>query len=293
MSAGSISSVRSFNRAVTQRIGVFTDRFLGRDRPLGEARLIFEIGRGGRDVSELRVLLNLDSGYLSRLLRSLEKQGLVRVVPLDSDRRSRRVSLTPAGEDELAELDRRSDEFARSLLEPLTERQQGRIVRAMEEVERLLDASFTTITLEDPSSGDARWCLEQYFSELAERFDEGFESGKSISADPEEMKPPHGAFLVARLDERPIGCGALKTVEPRTGSIKRMWVDRSARGLGLGQRLLEALEAQAAELGYEVLRLETNRTLKEAQSLYRRNGYRQVEAFNDDPYADYWFEKTL
>ena len=249
MSNETISTVRSFNRAVTQRIGVFTDRFLGRDRPVGEARLIFEIGREGADVRELRARLGLDSGYLSRLLRSLEKQGMIEVAPSESDRRIRRVSLTAAGESELAELDRRSDEFAHSLLEPLKESQRQRIVHAMGEVERLLRASFTTIAREDPSSAEARWCLEQYFAELAERFEQGFDSGQSISAEPEEMTPPRGAFLLARLDGRPIGCGAVKTLAPGIGSIKRMWVAESARGLGLGRRILAALEAQARELG--------------------------------------------
>ncbi len=287
-----ISTVRRFNRAVTLRVGAFADRFLGRDRPLAEARLLFEIGRGGRDVRELRTLLGFDSGYMSRLLRSLEKQDLIAVVPQEFDRRIRRAALTPAGESELAELDRRGDEFARSLLEPLTEPERERMVRAMDEVERLLRLSFTAITLEDPTSADARWCVDQYFAEIDERFDSGFDLESSISADPRETMPPRGAFLVARLDGRPIGCGALKSLAPGIGTIKRMWVAKSARGLGLGRRILLGLEQQASELGFELLRLETNRTLGEAQNLYRSSGYQEVAAFNDEPHADHWFEKT-
>lgn len=293
MNVEQIPTVRSFNRCVSQRIGLLTDRFLGRDRPLGEARLIFEIGQDGADVRELRTRLGLDSGYLSRLLRSLEKQGLLEVVPLESDRRGRRAQLTTEGESERRELDRRSDDFARALLGPLTDSERDRIVRAMGEVERLLNASFTSIDVEEPTSAGARWCLEQYYVELGERFEEGFEIGRSNSADPDEVSPPRGVFLVARLDGEAIGCGGMKTLEPGIGSIKRMWVDRSKRGLGLGRRILAALEAQAAELGFEVLRLETNRSLGEAQGLYRRCGYREVAAFNDDPYADHWFEKTI
>ncbi len=289
----SIQTVRRFNRTVTQRIGLFTDRFLGRDRPLGEARLIFEIGSAGSDVRELRSKLDLDSGYLSRLLRSLEKQDLVEVVPLEIDRRIRRVSLTPTGQQELQELNDRGDAFARSLLEPLTEDERDRILASMAEVERLLSVSFTEITWEDSTSIEAQTCLEQYFAELAERFETGFDLGTSISADPEELSPPRGAFLIARLDGRPIGCGALKTAAPGVASIKRMWVARSARGLGLGRRILAALESRAAELNFSRVRLETNRTLGEAQKLYRRNGYQEVAAFNDDPYADHWFEKPL
>lgn len=288
-----ISTVRHFSRAVTRRVGVFTDRFLGRDRPLAEARLIFEIGRGGNDVRELRARLDVDSGYMSRLLRSLEKQGLIEVVPQESDRRQRRARLTAAGLRELAELDHRGDEFARSLLSPLTESEQKRLVLAMEEVERLLRIPFTTFTVEDPSNQDAQWCTGQYFAELEERFDAGFDPRISISADPEETMPPRGAFLMARLDGQPIGCGALKTLEPGVGTIKRMWVAKSARGMGIGWRILRALEDQAQELGFTRLRLETNHNLKEAQKLYRTNDYREVPAFNDEPYAHHWFEKDL
>jgi len=293
MGVASIRAVRSFNRSVTQRIGLFTDRFLDRDRPLAEARLIFEIGSAGVDVRELRARLGLDSGYLSRLLRSLEQQGLVEVVPLPQDRRIRRASLTVIGDRELRELDRRSDEFARSLLDPLAEDEKQRMLRAMAEVERLLSVSATTFEWPNPTSTDARWCLDQYAAELAERFDAGFDLGRSISADAEELTAPRGAFLLARLDARPVGCGALKTAEPGVGSIKRMWVAPSTRGLGIGRRILAALETRAVELGFSRVRLETNRALGEAQTLYRRNGYTEVAAFNDDPYADHWFEKTL
>lgn len=288
-----VSTVRSFSRAVTLRVGTLTDRFLGRDRPLGEARLIFEIGPDGCDVRELRSRLDLDSGYLSRLLRSLERQGLIKVIPLESDRRSRQALLTPTGLDELAELDQRGDDFALRLLDPLSESERQRLVTAMAEVERLLGLAFTLITREDPESHDARWCVEQYFAELDARFDDGFDAAQSISASKDELEPPLGAFLVARLDGRPIGCGALKTVEPGIGSIKRMWVSTAVRGLGIGRRILHALEAQALELGFGVVRLETNEKLTEAQKLYRRNGYREVSAFNDDPYANFWFEKDL
>ena len=285
--------VRSFSRAVTLRVGIFTDRFLGRDRPLGEARLIFEIGRRGCDVRELRTRLDLDSGYLSRLLRSLEAEGLVELTPLPSDRRARQARLTDAGLVELAELDRRGDAFAQRVLDPLSSVERGRLVTAMAEVERLLSLSFAQITVEDPTSRDARWCLEQYFGELDQRFDDGFESGRSISADGSELEPPHGVFLVARLDGRPIGCGAVKTLEPGIGSIKRMWVSRSVRGLGIGRRILHTLESEASKLGFHILRLETNKNLYEAQKLYRRSGYLEVSAFNDDPYAHFWFEKNL
>lgn len=293
MASKDIPQVRSFNRAVILRVGIFTDRFLGRDRPPAEARLIFEVGHDGADLRELRARLALDSGYLSRLVRSLERQGLIEVIPLESDRRIRQARLTPDGESELSELDRRGDEFAQTMLEPLSLPEQERMVEAMSEVERLLSLSFTQITVEDPSCHEARWCLEQYFAELSERFDQGFDPEKSITADRHELKPPRGTFLLARLDGRLVGCGAVKTVTSGTGSIKRMWVSKTVRGIGIGRRLLLALEQEAAKLGLSLLRLETNKRLDEAQMLYRRNGYVEVEAFNEDPYADFFYEKHL
>lgn len=286
-----IPTVRSFYRALTLRVGVFTDSFLGRGRPLAESRLLFEIGREGADVRELRARLDLDSGYLSRLLRSLERDGLVEVATLESDLRSRRAFLTAAGLAELEELNRLGDRFAKRTLEPLSEAERARLVAAMSQVEKLLNLSFTRISIEDPDSPDAKWCLGQYFAELGERFEGGFDAGRSLPADAADLRPPRGTFLLARLDGRPVGCGAVKATEPGVGSIKRMWVSREVRGSGVGRRLLLALEKEAAGLGIGLLRLETNRSLHEAQALYRHHGYREVPAFNDDPYADHWFEK--
>lgn len=286
-----VSQVRRFNRTVSQRIGALNDRFLGRDRPLGEARLLFEIGPEGAEVRELRARLALDSGYVSRLLRSLERQGFVEAVAAASDGRVRRAQLTTAGLAELDELNRRSDGFAHSLLESLTETQRERLIASMAVVERLLRASAVTIEVEPPASADARSCLEAYFHELAERFEAGFDPALSISADADELTPPAGVFVVARLDGRAIGCGALKATDGRIGDIKRMWVHGSARGLGIGRRILEALESHARRFGLVTLRLETNQSLTEAQALYRKHGYREVEPFSDERYADFWFEK--
>jgi len=293
MSVDSIPTVRSFYRALTLRVGVFTDSFLGRGRALAQSRLLFEIGRQGADVRELRARLDLDSGYLSRMLRSLERHDLIEVATHESDLRSRRASLTAAGLAELAELDRLGDRFAERTIEPLSEAERARLVKAMSEVERLLNLSFTSIAVEDPESADANWCLAQYFAELGRRFEKGFDAGKSLPADFEDLRPPRGAFLVARLDGRPVGCGAIKTSEPGVGSIKRMWVSPDIRGTGVGRRLLVAIEKEAIKLGMGLLRLETNRSLPEAQALYRRNGYQEVAPFNNEQYADYWFEKRI
>lgn len=288
-----IEQVRTFNRTMTERIGALSDHFLGRAHPLGEARLLWEVGSMGATVRDLRRRLGLDSGYVSRLLRSLEGQGLIVVEASKSDGRVRHVRLTRAGLRERALLDQRADAFAHSLLEPLSERQRVKLTVAMAEVERLLMASMVKITVTDPDNPAARWCVQQYFNELAGRFEAGFDPARSISAEAHELTPPAGLLLVARLRDEPIGCGALKLHENAPGEIKRMWVAPQARGLGLGRRLLKELERHAADMGVTVLHLETNQTLSEAIELYRHSGYQEVEAFNDEPYAHHWFEKHL
>jgi GNAT superfamily N-acetyltransferase len=201
--------------------------------------------------------------------------------------------LTRKGLRELVELDRLSDAFAGSILAPLTAAQRDRLIAAMLVVERLIRASTVKITVEPPDSPDALWCLGEYFKELAERFERGFDPAKSISANAEELRPPVGIFAIARLAGQPVGCGALKINDKKTGEIKRMWVHTDARGLGVGRRILDALEKKARGLSLRRLRLETNRALKEAQALYRNSGYVEVRRFNDEPYAHRWFEKAL
>lgn len=288
-----VSQVRRFNRIVTQRVGALNDRFLSRDRSLGEARLLWEIGADGRDVRSLRADLELDSGYLSRLLRSLEVSGLVKVGPNPSDKRVRVARLTRSGRAERAVLDKRSDELAASLLAPLGAKQRTRLVAAMADVERLLTAAIVEIAPIDPSHPHAQLCLRAYFAELDRRFDTGFDPELSISADNEELRPPAGLFLIATLRSDPIGCGALKFHNTQPAEIKRMWIADSARGLRVGRRLLGELEARAADHGARTVRLETNKSLVEAISLYRSAGYIEVAPFNDEPYAHHWFEKQL
>jgi GNAT superfamily N-acetyltransferase len=149
------------------------------------------------------------------------------------------------------------------------------------------------IQVEDPTTPDAKWCFEQYFAELNERFETGFNPALSIPADAQELTRPAGILLIARIGDRPVGCGALKLHPNAPAELKRMWIAPDARGIGLGRRLLEELERHAREAGAAVIQLEANGALKEAILLYRRSGYVEVEAFNDEPYAHYWFEKRL
>lgn len=293
MDADSVRQVRVFNRTVAERIGALGDSFLGRARPMGESRTLWEIGPDGIEVRRLRRRLGLDSGYASRVLRSLEREGLIDVSASRADGRVRFARLTRAGRAERAELDRRADDVAWSFLEPLDTNQRTALVDAVATVETLLRASMVKIAVEDPTTRDARWCIGQYFAELDRRFETGFDPSRSISADAEELAMPKGLLLVARLRGDPVGCGALKFHGRAPAELKRMWVAPELRGSGLGRRLLRELERQARKGGARVVRLETNRSLREAISLYRGSGYREVAAFNDEPYAHHWFEKRL
>jgi DNA-binding MarR family transcriptional regulator/GNAT superfamily N-acetyltransferase len=292
MDDGLVAQVRRFHRSVTQRIGVLEDDYLHRGRPLGEARVLWEIGPDGCDVRALRTRLGLDSGYLSRLLRSLEADGLVAVDARPTDRRVRHARLTAAGRRERAVLDRRSDELAWSCLAPLAPEQREQLVGAMAQVERLLTAGLVEVRPTDPADPTAVHCLREYFTELNQRFDAGFDPARSLAPDAGEFRPPTGLFLVATLRGEPVGCGALKFHDVAPPDIKRMWVSASARGLGIGRRLLQELEAVATTRS-SVVRLETNRALREAISMYRSAGYVEIEAFNDEAYAHHWFEKRL
>lgn len=289
MNSQAIDQIRRFNRLVTAHAGALDSSYLGRKRPLGQARLLFEIGSGENDASRLRSRLGLDSGYFSRLTKSLISAGLIRSTADPADGRRRLLTLTKKGETEYAAYDALSERAATSVLRNLGKSNGTRLVAAMAEVERLLTASAITVHEEDASSTDAQACLAAYYDELSARFEEPFDP----YAGAPETDPPGAKMLIARLHGEAVGCGMLRPLTSDIGEIKRMWVAPHVRGLGLSRRLLEALEHMALGESMEAVRLDTNRTLQEAQSLYRKAGYREIAAYNDNPYAHLWFEKSL
>jgi DNA-binding MarR family transcriptional regulator len=288
-----VAHVRSFNRVVTQRIGALDDRYLGGDRPLGQDRLMWEIGLAGCEVRSLRARLGLDAGHASRLLRALEAADLVSVEPSPADRRVRVARLTPHGRAELEVLSRRSDEMAASILDPLEPADREELVAAMRTVKRLLTAGEIQIRRVDPAAVDAQRCIAAYVAELNRRSGRGYDPARGVSAEPHEMTPPAGLFLVAYRHGDAIACGGVKHHPTGASEIKRMWVAENARGLGIARRLLAELEADAVRSGASVGRIETSATLHEAITLYRSVGYVEVAPFNDEPFADHWFEKVL
>jgi len=250
--------------------------------------VLFEIG-SGVSLRELRTRLGLDPGYLSRIIRSLEDEGLVRVSAHPDDGRLRVAELTPAGEAELAEQDRRANGVAESLLGALAEGQRRELVAALGAAQRLLRLASVSVQAVDPVSADARGCLAAYVAELWERFPEGFDEADLVQ--PQEVQGNAGVFLVAYEDGCPVGCGGLRALEAGAGEIRHVWVAAGTRGLGVGRRLLAGLEREAAARGFGVVRLSTHRALTEAVQMYRSSGYTEIPPYGQDSHAHYWFEK--
>ncbi len=251
---------------------------------MGASRVLWEIGEAGCDLRTLRARLGLDSGYLSRVVRSLADAGLVAVEEDADDRRVRVARLTAAGRTERAVLDRRSDELAADMVAGLGDGQRARLVAAMGEVEQLLTAALVRVTVVPADDERAVHCIREYVAELGRRFPQGFDTGSAAPA-------PLDLCILAELQEEPVGVGGLIVRGEGVGEVKRMWVSPAARGLGLGRRLLAALEVEAAARGCSTLRLDTNEVLPEAIRLYETSGYRQVPRFNDDPYPTHFFQK--
>ncbi|MFD5570258.1 bifunctional helix-turn-helix transcriptional regulator/GNAT family N-acetyltransferase [Streptomyces cadmiisoli] len=288
-----VAAFRRFNRYFTRRIGVLDDHYLGQDRPLGEARLLFEICRSGPAVSlrELRGRLGLDAGYLSRMAKTLQAQGLIRFGTDPRDSRLRTVEPTPAGRAEVTEQQKRADALAAGLLGGLSGSQRARLTEAMDTARRLLRLAGITVRLVDGASPDARACLDAYAADLAERFPEGFDPSDLVR--PEEVSGDAGAFHVAYEEGRPVGCGGLRRLDPGMGEIKHVWVHPDARRLGLARRILGELEREAAGRGMTAVRLDTHAVLTEARAMYRACGYTEIPAYLEHVYASHWFEKRL
>ncbi|WGR92449.1 bifunctional helix-turn-helix transcriptional regulator/GNAT family N-acetyltransferase [Bradyrhizobium sp. ISRA443] len=286
-----VSRVRRFNRAVTSAVGALDTSFLGRGRPLGAARVLNAIGHGCSEVGDIRDYLGLDSGLMSRLLRSLEDEGLIETTAHASDARRRICRLTPAGRREFNAYEAISNRQARDFLAHHAQREA--LLAAMDMIASALGRDGMTLRDTDPRSDEARYCLGAYYAELARRFSQGFDVKRSRDPDAKDMVRPRGTFIVAMSDGLPVGCVGLKGSGGALAEIKRLWVAPAARGLGLGRRLMEAAESAARELGIAVLRLDTNSALAEAGQLYRSSGWTEIPRFNDDPYPDLFFEKRL
>ncbi len=292
MDQNAVSRIRRFNRAITREAGALDTSFLGRGRPLGAARVLACVGPNGTDVADIRGILGLDSGLLSRFLRRLESEGLVTTEGAPTDRRRRTAHLTSDGLAERAEYDRLNDAFADRMLQRLSG-SADEALATMDLIANRLNRDRITIAPIDPEAPVAKACLADYFALLSERV-AGISAAHVPDPDPQagHYRPPVGTFLVAWSDGLPLGCVSLKTINTTTGEVKRLWIAPSARGMGLARRMMTAIEAEARTMGLTRLRLDTNAAQTAAITLYRTTGWQDAKPYSDFP-ATRWFEKRL
>ncbi len=292
MTADLIAQVRQFNRTIVDWICSRNDQPPYTDRPLGELRVMQTIGDDGTDIARLTSETQLTTRDVRLLLVALEDARLValdRSAPHDEIAAAR---LTTEGRIKLQDEERRLDDAFERLLSALNAAQRKRLVFAMRQLDRLLRAATVSVRVGDPHHPHFQLCLDAYYAELADRYG-GFDPSISRQLPPEQLIPPGGLLVMAYTRDLPVGCGAMTFGDDRIGAIKRIWVSRDYRGLGVGSRILDELECRARDNGIRSLRLENRHELYEATEMYRQFGYRDVDPFNDEYYADRWYEKVL
>jgi len=291
MTQDDISRFRRLSRAVTTQSGALDNSFLGLGRPLGPARVLNAIGQGKTDVADLRSYLGLDSGLMSRLLRGLETEDLLQTRPAQEDARRREAVLTPKGRQEFLQYESLSNGAAETVLKRYGNR--AALLDAMDLVATVLGRDQIEIIQVDPEDPRIVHCVKAYCEELSTELGTVFDP--QLSGDPEAkcLRPPHGVFLLALSDDLPVGCCGLKGQGGGLGEVKRLWVSPAARGLGLAKQLMGQIEDQASRLGMATLQLDTNGKLTPALTLYRNDGWHEIPRYNDNPYAEHFFEKHL
>ncbi len=287
-----IARLRRFNRAVTREVGALDTSFQGRGRPLGAARVLQLVGQTGTDIALIRDRLALDSGLMSRFLRSLEREGLITTASDPADRRRRIARLTRAGAAEMAAYDAIGRDRAARLIARAGSR-ADEVVAAMDLIATLLNRDQLAIRPADPDTPEAHGCLQAYFDELVARVPAA-RPGMFTLPDPQadSYRPPQGRFLIAWSDDLPVGCVSLRPLDGDVAEVKRLWVHDSARGQGLARRLMAAIEDEARDMGLGALKLDTNSALSEAIALYRVTGWTDIAPYTGAP-ADTWLGKSL
>ncbi|MEO8244890.1 MAG: bifunctional helix-turn-helix transcriptional regulator/GNAT family N-acetyltransferase [bacterium] len=283
--------IRRFNRAVTREAGALEQSFMGRGRPLGVARVLWGIPRHHGDIASVRSDLGLDSGLFSRILRSLQSEGLIALTAHPQDGRRRIACLTELGQSEVALYDQLNDSSAERILSRAPD--SAALLAAMDLVATALNRDHVQIIETDPDSTAAQYCLQEYFTLLSQKIP-GVTLDLFPLPDPKacSYRPPHGCFLIAWSDAMPLGCVSLRPLDGATAEVKRLWVAPDARGQGLARRLMLQIEDRAHALGYSRLNLDTNANLPEAIALYHKTGWTAIAAYSGFP-STHWFSKAL
>jgi DNA-binding MarR family transcriptional regulator/predicted N-acetyltransferase YhbS len=283
--AADIAAIRAFNRFYTARIGALRDGLLATAHPLPEARVLFELGqREATDVPDLRRTLELDGGYVSRLLARLEEQGLVARERSPGDARRQRVALTGAGRDAYATLDRRSAAEIAALLDGLPADDRDRLRAALETARGILEAAPRprAFALRGLRPGDYGWVVQRHGALYAEEhgWDETFEAlvARVVADYAHDHDPRREAGWIAEASGRPVGSIFCMRRDERTAQLRLLLVEPGARGLGVGGALVDECVRFARAAGYARLVLWTNDVLAGARRLYERAGFELVHA---------------
>lgn len=300
--ARSVAEVREFNRFFTGVIGVLSEGLLRTPYSLTEARVLFELAGqdGGGEVGALRRGLGLDAGYLSRILARFEADGLVVRQRSGVDARRQVVGLTEQGRSVFAMLDERSAGEVAALLGRVSEQDQRRLLSAMRTIRGLLDdanAPPRAVVLRAPGPGDYGWVVARHGALYATEYgwDATFEAlvARIVADYVERHDAEREAAWIAEVDGEPVGCLFCVAKDPRTAQLRILLVEPSARGLGIGTRLVEECIRFARRAGYTRLVLWTNDVLVSARRIYEAAGFELVEqephhSFGHDLVGQYW-----
>jgi DNA-binding MarR family transcriptional regulator/GNAT superfamily N-acetyltransferase len=277
-------TVRAFNRFYTRRIGIVREGYLQSRFSLTEARVLYELAQSDSlTASKIGAALDLDAGYLSRMLRRFEREGLLLRAPSETDRRQNFLALTEAGRAAFTPLDLRSRQEISAMLAVLPEADQETVVISMQSIARLLsDKPSTNLTIRHPASGDIGWVIERHGVLYAQEynFDHRFEALVAQVA---------GAFLakhdsarergwIVERDGIRLGSVFLMRKTDDIGQLRLLLVEPSARGLGLGRRLVKDCIAFARQANYRRMTLWTNDILVAARGIYRAEGFHSVSS---------------
>jgi DNA-binding MarR family transcriptional regulator/N-acetylglutamate synthase-like GNAT family acetyltransferase len=280
-------AVRRFNRFYTRQIGLLQERLLSTPFSLTEARVIYELAHhDGPTATHLGQELGLDAGYLSRLLRDLQKRGLITRRPSDTDRRQQRLSLTGRGQEAFARLNAASRAEIEALLGPLDRSDRHRLLEAMQTIERLLGAEpehRVPYILRPHQSGDMGWVVQRHGVLYNQEYgwDDTFEAlvAEIVAVFIRNFDPRRERCWIAEKDGENVGCVFLVRHPEREGvaKLRLLLVEPGARGLGIGKRLVEECTRFARQCGYHTITLWTNSVLHAARGIYQREGYRLVK----------------
>jgi DNA-binding MarR family transcriptional regulator/GNAT superfamily N-acetyltransferase len=299
--ANHVEAVRHFNRFYTKTIGVLTEGYLRSSYSLTETRVLFELAHSGTlTASALCVELGLDPGYLSRILGEFERRGLVSRKTWEADRRQGLLSLTEEGREAFARLDERTRDEIRSMLRELTSVDLGRLIEAMRSIESLLGdrpEPATPYFLRSHRPGDMGWVVHRHGVLYAQEYgwDERFEAlvAEIVAKFIRHFDSKIERCWIAERANQNVGSVFLVKQTKQVAKLRLLLVEPSARGQGIGTRLVEECTRFAREVGYRKIILWTNQVLHAARKIYKGAGYGLVreephQSFGHDLIGETW-----